>query len=378
MILRLCFLVLLTFINFLSFGQDKFNAIRLNDGQPIITPKMFTNLGVEKEGSNINGPSVIRVPDWISPEDRAHPDAQYYCYFAHHVGDYIRMAWATEPQGPWNLYQVGSSVLPGKRGVLDLGDNVISLDNGIVIPNNHLASPDAHIDHENLRIILYFHSGSPTLVDGKKIGGQFTYVSYSSTGLDFYDNIQPVILGDSYFRVFNYKNNMYAFSNSGNLYKARDFAHPWTPPTGFDFTKHLWEKLPLNIFKLKIAENQEIDSEPVSIRHSTVRLVGDELQVFYTRRGDLLENIQMSSIDLRIGDWIKWDATYPPYQILQTVSGWEGGDLTPAPSKNGPAKKTENQLRDPYIFEDNDGSLYLFYSGGGEDAIGIVKLIEVD
>ena len=375
--LRLYLLALLTFISFLSFGQDKYNATRLNDGQPIITKEMFASLGVGEEGSNINGPSVIRVPDWILPEDRAHPDAQYYCYFAHHKGAYIRLAWATELEGPWHLYQVGSNVSPGKRGVLDLGDNVINLDNGIVIPNDHLASPDVHIDNENQRITLYFHSGTPTNVDGKRIGGQLTYVSFSYYGLDFYDNIQPVILGEFYFRVFKYQDDLYAFSNSGNIYRALDSTDPWTPPAGFDFTKELWEKLPVNIFQLKIAENEEMNSELLCVRHTTVRLIGDELQVFYSRRGDLLENIQMSSIDLSIGDWTQWDATYPPYPILQSTPGWEGGDLTPAPSKKGWARKKENQLRDPYIFEDRDGSLYLFYSGSGENAIGLVKLTEV-
>ena len=32
------------------------------------------------------------------------------------------------------------------------------------------------------------------------------------------------------------------------------------------------------------------------------------------------------------------------------------------------------QLRDPYIFEDDDGQAYLFYSGAGEEAIGFARL----
>ena len=32
------------------------------------------------------------------------------------------------------------------------------------------------------------------------------------------------------------------------------------------------------------------------------------------------------------------------------------------------------QLRDPYIFEDDDGQVYLFYSGAGEEAIGFARL----
>ena len=41
----------------------------------------------------------------------------------------------------------------------------------------------------------------------------------------------------------------------------------------------------------------------------------------------------------------------------------------------GAAPENVNQLRDPDIFEDSDGSLYLLYAGGGEDALGIAELI---
>ena len=67
--------------------------------QPIITQRMFTSLGISSQGENINGPTVIRIPDWIAPENRANPDAKYYIYFAHHKGEYIRMVWATEIEG---------------------------------------------------------------------------------------------------------------------------------------------------------------------------------------------------------------------------------------------------------------------------------------
>jgi len=90
-------------------SQVHFKAVRLNNAQPIIYEQMFTDLGAtENERYNLNGPSVMRIPDWIAPEYRADPDAQYYCYFAHHGGDYIRMAWAVNIEGPWKLYDVGS------------------------------------------------------------------------------------------------------------------------------------------------------------------------------------------------------------------------------------------------------------------------------
>lgn len=354
----------------------KYDVKRLNNAQPIISQQIFTDAGAENEGEDINGPSVIRIPDWISPENRADPSAKYYCYFAHHDGGYIRMAWAAEIEGPWHLYQVGTGTPLGDRGVLDLGDDVINLDNGIQIPNNHLASPDAHVDNENQRIILYFHSGSSTYVDGKEVDAQLSYVSYSPYGLEFYDQIQPVILGTSYFRVFEYGDYMYALSNDGTPYRALDALAPWAPPSGWDFTDRLWDSHPNNPFQADITGIDGIPSSELRVRHTAVRLVGDELQVFYSRRGDLMENIQMSTIDLSVGDWTKWDASYPPYPILQSAPGWEGGDLTPAPSEKGAAPENVNQLRDPYVLEDNDGSLYLFYSGRGEDAIGLAQLFE--
>ncbi|HKK63138.1 MAG TPA: sulfatase/phosphatase domain-containing protein, partial [Bacteroidales bacterium] len=354
----------------------KYSVKRLNKGQPIITQEMFTKLGVPEAGENINGPDVIRVPEWISPENRAHPDAEYYCYFAHHDGGYIRMAWASKIEGPWNLYNIGENIPIGNRGVLDLGDDVIELDNGIVIPNNHLASPDAHIDHENQRIILYFHSGASTYVNDEKIG-QRTYVSYSPHGLDFYDNIQPVIISNTYSRVFKYNDNLYALTNDGTPFKAMDASDPWTPPNGFDFSEKLWEQHPGNPFQEDITGISGIPDSELRVRHPSVRVVGDQLHVFYSRRGDLLENIQMSTIDLSAGDWTKWDASYPPIKIYRTNPGWEGGDLTPSPSRRGYAPEDVNQLRDPFVFEDNDGSLYLFYTGRGEDAIGVVQLHEV-
>ena len=80
--------------------NSPYDVIRINNSQPIIDQDLFDDLGVEDEGDNINGPSLIRIPDWISPANRANPSAVYYLYFGDHVGDYIRMAWAENITGP--------------------------------------------------------------------------------------------------------------------------------------------------------------------------------------------------------------------------------------------------------------------------------------
>jgi len=105
-----------------------------------------------------------------------------------------------------------------------------------------------------------------------------------------------------------------------------------------------------------------------------VRVVGDELQVFYTQRGDSPERVQFSTIDLGVADWEDWSMTYPGEEILEAIPGWEGGQFQPAPSEVGAADEDVNELRDPGIFEDTDGSLYLIYAGSGEDALGIARL----
>ena len=65
---------------------------------PIITPDLHPSIG-----KNIQGPSLIRVPDWV--ESRL---GTYYLYFADHKGSYIRLAYADDLRGPWKVYQPGS------------------------------------------------------------------------------------------------------------------------------------------------------------------------------------------------------------------------------------------------------------------------------
>jgi beta-xylosidase len=45
------------------------------------------------------------------------------------------------------------------------------------------------------------------------------------------------------------------------------------------------------------------------------------------------------------------------------------------PSLRGEMYEAANELRDPFVFRDKDGRLYLYYVGGGEKAIGIARLI---
>ena len=80
--------------------MSSMRAVRLSP-EPIIRPHMD-----ERMGSNINGPSLIRVPDWIEE-----PLGRYYLYFADHKGAYIRLACADALAGPWRMHTPGTLAL---------------------------------------------------------------------------------------------------------------------------------------------------------------------------------------------------------------------------------------------------------------------------
>ncbi len=72
---------------------------------PIITPDLHPSIG-----ENIQGPSLIRVPDWVKD-----PLGAYYLYFADHKGSYIRLAYADDLGGPWTVHPPGSLQLSNSR-----------------------------------------------------------------------------------------------------------------------------------------------------------------------------------------------------------------------------------------------------------------------
>src|SRR4051812_27614106 len=81
---------------------DDLSAVRATrfTQNPLVTLQSSSTLR-----DNINGPSVIRVPSWIN-----RPLGRYYMYFAHHMGHFIRLAYADQLTGPWKIYEPG--VLP--------------------------------------------------------------------------------------------------------------------------------------------------------------------------------------------------------------------------------------------------------------------------
>ena len=283
---------------------------RLAD-QAIIHPHMD-----DRMGANINGPSLIRVPDWV-PQ----PLGRYYLYFAHHDGHYIRLAYSDHLLGPWQMYSPG--VLPLREALFA----------------GHVASPDVHVDHAQRQIRLYYH-GSETPSGGG--GVQTTRVALSTDGLHF--TARAAHLGRPYFRVFPWHGYHYVLAMPGGFYHSRDGL------SAFEEGPTLFTR---------------------DMRHTALTLDGHNLSVFYTNAGDCPERILWSMIDLR-SDWLDWQAS-APIVLLEPERSYEGGDLPRVPSLRGLVHEPVCQLRDPAIFREA-GRTYLLYAVAGESGIALAEI----
>ena len=202
-------------------------------------------------GGNVNGPSLIQSPGWIS-----RPLGRYYLYFAHHQGDHIRLAYSDTLEGPWRVYQPGT----------------LRLEQSYCY--NHIASPDVHVDETNRQVRLF------------RWGGYF-----------------------------------YALAMPGIFYRSKDGL------TGFEQGPTLFT---------------------LDMRHSAVRVVGNEAEVYYTNAYAQPERILRSRIDLS-RDWAQWTASEPEV-VLEPEMKYEVGDRPQAPSVRGAIMESVRQLRDPAIY----------------------------
>ncbi len=286
-------------------------AQRMGDA-PIVFPEMS-----ERLGENINGPSLIAAPPWLTS-----PLGRYYLYFAHHDGHHLRLAYADALSGPWRIYEPG--VLPlsasGFKG--------------------HIASPDAHVDELEQRIRLYFH-GSDTPTDGGT--PQWTHVALSHDGKTF--EVRKQNLGEPYMRVVRRKDHFLALAMPGILYRSKDGLR--------DF-----ERGP------KLFDDD--------MRHAALYVEGDRLFVYYTQVGHAPERILRSEIDMR-GEWHSWRES-EAVTVLEPERPYEGIDAPLRASIRGIAHEPLRELRDPAIFTEGDDR-YLLYSVAGERGIAIAKLL---
>ena len=307
---------------------------------PIITPDLHASIG-----ENIQGPSLIRVPEWV--EDRL---GDYYLYFADHKGRYIRLAYAADPLGPWHIHPGGSlqiadsyfltappDVPPEQAARLRAAPSNLGHDRFIEATTPHIASPDVHVDDENRRIVMYFHG-----LEG--VSTQRSRVATSIDGIHF--EAKPETLGRTYMRAIQHGGYTYIMSMPGQFYRSRD------PLGGFEEGPRLFN---------------------ADMRHAALLKRGETLYVFWTQVGEVPERIMLSTIDIS-GDWTTWSET-SGVEVLRPELDWEGADAPLEPSVRSTAYGHVNQLRDPAIFEDaSSGRVFLLYAVAGESGIAVAEV----
>lgn len=295
---------------------------RLADG-PIITPELDARMG-----GNIQGPSLIKVPEWVE-----NPLGQYYLYFADHRGEYIRMAYADSITGPWTVHTPGTLTLEQSYFPTTCPPCALAPGQSAAL-YAHIASPDVHVREDLQQIVMYIH--------GRGAGRQFTRHAVSTDGIHFEGREEE--LGRPYFRVIAHDDAYFALAMPGYLYRSEDG---------------------LGNFE----EGPQLFND--NMRHSALLIRNEQLYVFYTQAGHAPERIFLSTIDMD-GNWKQWTAS-EPVEILRPETEWEGAGLPIEPSRRGHIDERVNQLRDPGIYQEGVRT-YLLYSFAGESGIAIAEL----
>ena len=317
--------------------------VRVERLGPIITPASHPSIGV-----NIQGPSLIRMPDWVIS-----PLGRYYLYFADHKGKFIRLAYADTLTGPWQVHPPGSLHLedslfptdpppiPDDGGGAAMASSHASIagershDFYAEATTTHIASPDVHVSDEDRQIVMYFHGL-------ESFAHQATRVAVSQDGIAF--RPMPEVLGRTYFRVFRRPDAVYAMAMPGQFYRSTDGF------TGFEEGPRLFNP---------------------NMRHAALLQRDDTLYVFWTQVGDTPESILLSTIDLS-QDWTEWCNSEPTI-VLRPEFAWEGADAPNEPSVRSTAYGHVNQLRDPAIYSEGD-EIYLLYAIAGESGIALARV----
>jgi hypothetical protein len=288
---------------------------------PIVTADML----VGTKGFNINGPSLIFTPEWLPQRLGC-----FYLYFAHHHGRHIRLAYANHLEGPWTVYHPGTLQLADAVGCQD-----------------HIASPDVHVDNVHREIRMYFHG----IAAGSN--KQLSFFARSNDGIHFNANSKPI--ANFYLRAIPWRNEWIGMTKGGIMYRSESGIA--------DF-----RQLPQSAFPMK----HPMANASGDVRHVALQVIDDDLQVYFTRIGDKPERILRAHINLRQNpeNWRAENAEL----VLSPEMEWEGTDVAPGCSKAGPSVVRENAVRDPAIFVYNDCT-YLLYTVAGEAGIAIAEII---
>jgi len=299
-------------LNLLGYGFNQ--EITISKRDILIDRSIFID-----NDKNINGASMIKAPDWIK-----NPLGKYYLYFASHSGKYIRLAYSDKIDGTYKIH---------KGGTLQLNQTNC---------RTHIASPDVHIDEDKKKILMYYH--------GDTDNGQKSFLTHSEDGINF--ELDNKVLGEFYFRVFEYKNKTYSIAKNKN-----EDSVIYQSDSHYGDFKEIFNILPKS-------------------RHTAVYIKDDYLFIFYTLVGDAPEQIYYCK--LKLSDDIEdWDVI-SNHILTPPQFKFEGADSQLIPSNFGSAthrygELSLNELRDPCIFEE-DGDVYILYTFNGEAGIALGRL----
>jgi hypothetical protein len=319
-------------------------ATRIREN-PLLTVNSSSSIG-----DNLNGPSVIRVPGWVQ-----RPLGRYYMYFAHHKGQFIRLAYANSLRGPWKVYE------PGVLKVEETAFYRPQPDPQNSPPGvyTHVASPEIYVDHARKRIVMWFHG---MWTEGQKWPEdpaearkwlrergyfQYTQVAESADGIHY--KPLPGITRQTYLRVFSKGGEYYGIARLGQLLRSKDVLSPF-----------------------------ELGPDPFRdgpyagrVRHVAFLERGNNLEVFFSAIGDAPESIIHTTIPLN-GDWTQWKAVHYR-EVLHPEASYECPNMEIAPSEVGEIYGPARQLRDPAIFVEN-AKTYLFYTICGEQGVAAAEI----
>ncbi|MAJ61836.1 MAG: hypothetical protein CBC48_19085 [bacterium TMED88] len=210
--------------------------------------------------------SVVQIPAWVPPAQRANPAAQYYLYWGEHSGSHIRLKWSSSAEGPWTTFNLGGFFNGrSRRGVLD---PYADPDRDTF---SHIAAPEVVVDDANQRFILYYHAkAQPETISS---GGSLVperhaqFAATSPFGLNFNDPdtaggvpgygpidftldnlIRDTIIAPNYQRVFIHGDLYCSVSKRAVIACAEDPQNPLAPPADPLSTAWNVENTPNDLF----------------------------------------------------------------------------------------------------------------------------------
>lgn len=311
---------------------------------PLITPDSHP-----AAGTNINGPSLVRMPDRVRGRL-----GRYHLYFADHKGDSIRLAHADDVIGPYTMHPGGALALADSRFPTETPAGVeirgavqraaVEAEGYDAHFTPHIASPDVIVDEAGGSIWMAYHG----LCDD---GSQLTRVAVSTDGVTF-EAFDPLV-AFPYLRIVpEPRDGRWLGMSMPGVVHISDDLRVWTAGAWL------------------------FDDD---FRHCALLLRGNTLHVFWTRVGDAPEHILHSTIDVS-GAWTvaataRWTVSEPT-SVLVPEEAWEGADLPVEPSVRGQVTEPVCQLRDPAILVDDD-RVWMAYTIAGESGIALAEITDV-